>query len=100
MDNSMPTEKLNPFQNHIRQLNALRKSVEDKLGEKTFNKWAKGQKEKAKPVDQPDPVADKIEQALKPLAGDKSIKLGKMGYSVKRAKGKGASGFVVEKILK
>ena len=83
----------------LRKLNALRKSVGDKLGEQTFTKWVKEQA-KAKPAAQPDPIADKIAEALKPLVKDKSIKLGNKGYSVRRAKGKGAKGFVVNKIAK
>jgi hypothetical protein len=55
---------------------------------------------KAKPAVKSDPIADKIMEALKPLVKDKSIKLGNRGYSVRRAKGKGAKGFVVGKIMK
>jgi|TARA_Y100000294_G_scaffold176862_1_gene200505 hypothetical protein len=55
---------------------------------------------KAKSVAKSDPVADKILAALKPLVRDKTIKLGNKGYSVRRAKGKGAKGFVVSKITK
>lgn len=83
----------------IRKLNALRKSVGDKLGDQTFARWMKEQA-KAKPAAKSDPIADKIAEALKPLEKDKSIKLGNRGYSVKRAKGKGAKGFVVGKIMK
>jgi hypothetical protein len=83
----------------IRKLNALRKSVGEKLGEQTFAKWMKEQSA-AKPAVKTDPVADKIMDALAPLAKDASIKLGNKGYSVKRARGKGASGFVVSKIEK
>ena len=83
----------------LRKLNALRKSVGDKLGDQTFAKWMKAQA-KAKPAVKSDPIADKIMEALKPLVKDKSIKLGNRGYSVRRAKGKGAKGFVVNKIAK
>jgi hypothetical protein len=45
-----------------------------------------------------DPVAEIILEALKPLEKDKSLNLGRYGYSVKRARGKGAKGFVVARI--
>ncbi len=83
----------------IRKLNALRKSVGDKLGEQTFRKWLKNQT-KAKPEAKSDPVVEKILKALKPLEKDASIKLGNYGYVVKRSKGKDAKGFVVKKAMK
>ena len=83
----------------IRKLNALRKSVGVKLGEDAFGKWLKEQA-KAVPKVQSDPVAEKILNAVKFLEKDKGIKLGNRGYVIKRAKGKGAKGFVVEKIVK
>ncbi len=87
----------------IRKLNALRKSIGVKLGEEAFGKWLKEQakaKAKAVPKVQSDPVAEKILDAVKSLEKDKSVKLGNRGYVVKRAKGKGAKGFVVQKIVK
>ncbi len=81
----------------IVKLNALRKSVGDKLGDQTFAKWFKAQAT-ATAVEQTDPVADKIMEALQPLAKDQSIKLGNRGYVVRRAKGKGAKGFIVKKL--
>ena len=80
-----------------RKLNALRKSIGDKLGSDAFAKWMKEQAKKA-PVEKTDPVAEKLLKALDPLVKDKSIKLGNRGYSVRRARGKGAKGFVVGKI--
>ena len=82
-----------------RKLNALRKSVGVKIGEDAFGKWLKEQA-KAVPKVQSDPVAEKILNAVKSLEKDKSVKLGNRGYVVKRAKGKGAKGFIVEKIMK
>ena len=82
-----------------RKLNALRKTIGDKLGEDAFSRWMKEQA-KAKPAAKVDPVANRILEALKSLESDKSIKLGNKGYVIKRSKGKGAKGFVVEKILK
>ena len=85
----------------IRKLNALRKSVGVKLGEEAFGKWLKEQaKAKAVPKVQSDPVAEKILNAVKSLEKDKTVKLGNRGYVVKRARGKGAKGFVVQKIVK
>ena len=83
----------------IRKLNALRKSVGVKLGEEAFGKWLKEQA-KVVPKVQTDPVAEKILDAVKSLEKDKTVKLGNRGYVIKRAKGKGAKGFVVQKILK
>ncbi len=83
----------------IRKLNALRKSIGDKLADDAFSKWLK-QKKPANKVVRADPVAAKIAEALKPLAKDKSVSLGQYGYSIKRAKGKGAKGIVVARIEK
>ena len=85
----------------IRKLNALRKSVGVKIGEEAFGKWLKEQaKAKAVPTVQSDPVAEKILNAVKSLEKDKTVKLGNRGYVIKRAKGKGAKGFVVQKVVK
>jgi len=45
-----------------------------------------------------DPVADALVAALAHLYYDKSFKLGNKGYVVRRAKGKGVSGFVAQKV--
>ena len=82
----------------IRKLNALRKSVGVKFGEEVFGKWLKEQA-KAVPKVQSDPVAEKILDAVKSLEKDKTVKLGNKGYVIKRARGRGAKGFVVEKIV-
>ena len=80
----------------IRKLNALRKSLGDKIAEDAFSKWMKiHAKDETVKVD---PVAVKIEQALASLVNDKSPWLGKKGYVIKRSKGKGASGFSVSKV--
>jgi len=83
----------------IRKLNALRKSIGVKLAEDAFGKWLKEQA-KAVPKVRPDPVAGKILKAVKSLEKDKTVKLGNRGYVIKRAKGKGAKGFVVQKVMK
>ena len=78
----------------VRKLNALRKSIGDKLGEEAFKKWLSQQQAEEEEV-RIDPVAELILDAVKPLEKDKSLNLGRYGYSIKRARGKGAKGFVV-----
>lgn len=80
----------------VRKLNALRKSVGDDLAEDVFAKWMKRQVT-ATPQDQPDPVAEKLAAAIAGLENDNSFRLGNQGYTVRRARGKGASGFIVTK---
>ena len=80
----------------LRKLNALRKSVGDKIGEQAFATWLK-QQSSSKKKEVVDPVAQKIEQALSGLVKDKTVRLGNHGYTIRRSKGKGASGFVVSK---
>ena len=80
----------------VRKLNALRKSVGDVIAEDAFGKWMKTQSKTPKEVR--DPVADALVAALENLQNDKSFKLGNKGYVVKRARGKGASGFVAQKV--
>ncbi len=79
----------------LRKLNALRKSVGDTLGEEVFGKWLAQQGAASAPKQ--DPVAVRIEEALAGFASDRSFNLGVYGYSVRRARGKGASGFVATK---
>ena len=81
----------------VRKLNALRKSVGDDIAENAFGKWMKSQTKTPKEVR--DPVADALVAALSNLTSDKSFKLGTKGYVVRRAKGKGASGFVAQKVI-
>ena len=78
------------------KLNALRKSVGDDLADGVFAKWLKRQVS-VKAVEKADPVAKKITDALSKLEKDASFRLGNQGYTVKRARGKGASGFVAMK---
>ena len=81
----------------VRKLNALRKSLGDKLAEEAFGKWLKQQENKASVSDKPDPVAEQIAELLKPLE-KKNLNLGRYGYAVKRARGKGAKGLTVVRI--
>ena len=80
----------------VRKLNALRKSVGDKIAEDAFGKWMKSQSKTPKVIR--DPVADPLVAALANLTSNKSFRLGTKGYVVRRAKGKGASGFVAQKV--
>jgi len=80
----------------FRKLNALRKSIGDDIAEDAFNKWMKSQTKTPKEVR--DPVADALVGAMDQFKDDKSFKLGTKGYVVRRAKGKGASGFVASKV--
>ena len=80
----------------LRKLNALRKSVGDALGEEVFAKWV-AQQEKASAARRADPVAQKIAEALADYEADGSFQLGRYGYTVRRARGKGAAGFVATK---
>ena len=78
----------------VRKLNALRKSVGDELGEEVFSKWL-AQQAAVKP--KPDPIAEKLRAALAGYEGDSSFRLGNYGYTVRRARGKGQSGFSITK---
>ena len=80
----------------VRKLNALRKSTGNDIAEDAFGKWMKTQSKVLKEVR--DPVADALVVALSNLIFDKSFKLGNKGYVVRRARGKGASGFVAQKV--
>jgi len=75
-----------------RKLNALRKSLGPKIADPAFSKWLKTQNPN-KSGGKTDPVAEKLERSLKFLSS-KKINLGIWGYTIKRAKGKGAKGFV------
>lgn len=78
----------------VRKLNALRKSVGHELGEEVFSKWL-AQQAATKP--KPDPIAVKINEALAGYASDASFRLGNYGYTIRRARGKGQSGFSITK---
>ena len=95
----MAINESNLTKGHIRKLNALRKSIGDVLGEQAFTKWLKQQKSEKREV-RVDPVVNKLAEALRPLARDKALNLGRYGYSIKRARGKGAKGIVVARIEK
>ena len=93
----MTIEQSTLTKGQIRKLNALRKSVGDDIADVAFGKWMKSQPKA--PNEVRDPVADALVAALSHLKSDKSFKLGNKGYIVRRAKGKGVSGFVASKVV-
>ena len=82
---------------YLRKLTALRKSLGDDLAEDVFAKWLARQANEETKAEKPDPVAEKIQKALSGLAKDPAFRLGNQGYTIRRARGKGASGFIVTK---
>ena len=68
----------------------------DDIADAAFGKWMKTQSKTPKEVH--DPVADALVAALANLNHNKSFKLGTKGYVVRRAKGKGVSGFIASKV--
>ena len=68
----------------------------DDIADAAFGKWMKTQSKTPKEVR--DPAADALVAALSYLQNDKSFKSGNKGYVVRRAKGKGTSGFVASKV--
>jgi hypothetical protein len=93
----MSIDLSNLTKGQIRKLNALRKSIGDDIAEDAFGKWMKTQSKTPKKIR--DPVAAALVAAISNLTSDKSFKLGSKGYVVRRAKGKGASGFVAQKVI-
>ena len=83
--------KTNLTKGQVRKLNALRKSLGPKIADPAFSKWLKTQNPNKS--EKPDLVAEELERTLKSLSS-KKINLGTYGYTIKRAKGKGAKGFV------
>ena len=77
-----------------KKLGALKKLIGDELGEAYFSKWLK-QENAAREAENPDPVATKILDALAEVEDDKSFRLGNFGYTVRRARGQSARGFLV-----
>ena len=65
------------------------------IEEEVFGKWMAQQAAASAP--KADLVAAKIEEALAGFAGDRKLNLGIYGYTIRRARGKGATGFVATK---
>ena len=80
----------------VRKLNALRKSVGDDLAEEVFARWLE-REAASQATSKPEPVAMKIVGALAGFENDPKFNLGNYGYTLRRAKGKGASGFIAYK---
>jgi hypothetical protein len=78
-------------------LKAMRRSAGEKLADKTFERMLK---ERPDGVDLNDPTVKALSDLLEPIAGDKKLNLGLHGYSVKRARGKGAKGLIITKLDK
>ena len=81
----------------LRKLNTLRKSLGNKIADKAFSEWMKEQPAKVVTA-KSDPIAEKLVKAMGALSKDKAFNLGRKGYVVKRAKGRGAKGFVAKKV--
>ena len=92
----MPINESILTKGQARKLNALRKSVGDEIAENAFSKWMKKQSKKPNEVE--DIIAVMLVAALDQFSDDKTFRLGTKGYVVRRAKGKGASGFVAQKV--
>ena len=92
----LPFNEAELAKDQVRKLNALRKSVGDDLAEEVFGKWLQRQAS-GKSEEQQDPIVARIGEALAELATDPTFKLGNYGYTVVRARGKGASGLSVRK---
>ncbi len=73
----------------IRKLNALRKSVGNKIGDKAFANWLAKQS-----ADHRDKNADLITDALWPLVQARKLAIPRRGYLVKRGRGR----LIVERV--
>ena len=71
----------------LRKLNALRKSIGDKLGEEAFGKWLKKQGT-AKDNMQEDKNAALIAETLMKLIDEKKLRIPRGGYLVTRGRGR------------
>ena len=82
----------------IRKFNMFLKSVsgDEQAAKQMFDIWTNSRPKKAQ--DEPDEVADQI-AAIVTKHFPEGMNLGNYGYSIKRAKGKGADGYVVFKNL-
>jgi len=71
----------------LRKLNALRKSIGDKLGEEAFAKWLKKQSA-AKSAVTEDKNAALIAETLAKLIDEKNLRIPRGGYLVTRGRGR------------
>ena len=89
----MAIDETNLTKAQLRKLSSLRNSVGDDLGEEVFIKWLARQATPAKA----DPVAVKLVEALVGFENDPKFRLGNHGYTIRRVRGKGMSGFIASK---
>ena len=93
----MIMDEMSLTKGQVRKLNALKKSIGDDLGTDAFTKWMSNQEKEKSDGVKVDPVAVKLQEVLSHLESDPSVRLGNKGYTIKRARGKNASGFIVTK---
>ena len=92
----MAINEQNLNKGHVRKLTALRKSLGQEIADEAFEKWASQQSKDT--GEKADPIAARIEELLAPTANDAKFRLGRYGYTIRRAKGRGvAKGFVAVK---
>jgi len=72
----------------IRKLNALKKSIGDKLGQKAFDEWRKANSKS----ENSDKVADRIVSILSSAEDIESLNLGAKGYTIYKSRGRGEKG--------
>lgn len=83
----------------LRKLNALRKSIGEDLAHSTFAKWLRRKPKKQTAT--ADKSATKIEEVLWSLVNDKTIRIPKGGYVLKRGRGRVlVSALVIAKVSK
>lgn len=70
----------------VRKLNALRKSVGDKIGTRAFADWLSSQRSRGAPA--VDRNAEMIVSALEPLVKQNKLRIPRGGYLVKRGRGR------------
>ena len=71
----------------VRKLNALRKSIGDKLGDKAFAAWY-AEKPKQAPAAKADKNAQAIINIVEPLILEGKIRLPQGGYMIRRGRGR------------
>ena len=92
----MPIDETGLTKGLVRKLIALRKSVGNDLAEEIFAKWLE-REAVSHAKSKPDSVAVKIVEALAGFENDPKFNLGNYGYTLRRTKGKDASGFIAYK---
>ncbi len=71
----------------LRKLNALRKSIGEKIGEKAFAEWLKT-RPKGGPAAERDQNAELIAETLGNLVKDGNLRIPRGGYNVTRGRGR------------